>query len=475
MASWSLRAPWATAGVRARTTLVAMAVVGIVLALGFVLLADRTRARIEDSIVFAAETRALDVAALAEADALSGTILSSGVDQHVQVVEDGRVIAATFALDLVPPLADLQVPPGSASIIDLPESVFDEIEDSTGLIEDEGPYVLAARGYGNEDGDGTVLVASSLDAAAAAVNALRPLLWIGWPLTLAAVGVTVWFLTGWALRPVQAMSEEAASISASALDRRLPLPPADDEVRQLSATLNQMLTRLESAAIAQRQFVSDASHELKTPLATIRTMIEVARRDAEFDQWDALLGSLHGEIGRMDALVADLLALARYDEGAPRTAEREVDLDQVLGRVSELTARLYPNVVIDGTGIGAARVTGDEAALERLFANLGANAARHADRLVAFTCRVMGDRVVASVCDDGPGIPASDRERVFERFVRLDQARARPEGGTGLGLSVARAIARTHGGDVNVVDSDRGAQLEVTLPAREDNRFSGRS
>jgi signal transduction histidine kinase len=452
-----------------------MVVVGVVLALGFALLIDRTKARLEDSIADAAETRALDVATLAEAGALPGTIIASAGEQHVQVVEDGLVVAATFALDLFPPLSDTRPGPGETVRLDLPEAVFESIEEESGLIEDEGPYLLVARGYQVSTGRGTVLVASSIDAAATAVNALRPLLWIGWPVTLAAVGATVWFLTGWALRPVEAMSEEADEISAAALDRRLPVPRADDEIRHLATTLNQMLGRIEAAAVRQRQFVSDASHELKTPIATIRTMVEVAAGDPAFDDWDGMLAGLQRENARMDGLVADLLALARYDEGAPMAVLADVDLDQVLGRVSERIAGAFPAVTVDSSGIGAARVRGDEGALERLFTNLGANAARHATARVALACGVENGWVVARVTDDGPGIPAADRGRVFERFVRLDEARDRPRGGTGLGLAVARAIARTHGGDVRVVDTDRGATLEVMLPAGEQGGFSARS
>lgn len=475
MAEWSPRAPWATAGVRARTSLVAIVVVGVVLAVGFALLVDRTRARLEDSIAAAAETRALDVAVLAEAGALPGTIIATVGEQHVQVVEDGGVVAATFALDLVPPLSDVRPAPGEAVEFELPESVFETIEEESGLLEDEGPYLLVARGYSAASGPGTVLVASSLDAAAAAVNALRPLLWVGWPVTLTAVGATVWFLTGWALRPVEAMTEEAEEISATALDRRLPVPRADDEIRHLAATLNQMLERIESAAVRQRQFVADASHELKTPLATVLTMLEVAATDPEFGDWETLLADLRRENERMADLVGDLLALARYDEGAPPASLSDVDLDQVLGRVSERIAGAFPDLAVDGRAIGAARVGGDEDALERLFVNLGMNAARHAVGRVTFASRVLDGAVVAVVTDDGPGIPEADRERVFERFVRLEESRSRPHGGTGLGLAVARAIARSHGGEVEIVDADRGAIVQVTLPAREQGTFSARS
>ena len=169
----------------------------------------------------------------------------------------------------------------------------------------------------------------------------------------------------------------------------------------------------------------------------------------------------------MEGLVSDLLALARFDEGVVVSGAAEVDLDQVLGRVAEQIGVGFPEITVETGAIRAARVAGEANALEKLFSNLGTNAARHAAGTVSFTCEAQDDEVVVRVIDDGPGIPTGDCERVFERFVRLDEARGRPEGGTGLGLAVARAIARTHGGDVRVADSASGTVLEVVLPAAE--------
>ncbi len=230
-------------------------------------------------------------------------------------------------------------------------------------------------------------------------------------------------------------------------------------------TLNLMLDRLESSSIRQRQFVSDASHELKTPLATMRTMIEVAQADPDFSDWPGLLGDLKREDERIAGLVTDLLTLARFDEGAVAGVQEDVDLDQVLGRVAERTLREAPDVAVDVSGIEPSRVRGDSAALERLFWNLSLNAARYGNSRVALSCRETTDGlVVARVLDDGPGIDPSERERVFERFVRLDESRGRHQGGPGLGLAVARAIARSHGGDVRVGESATGTLFEVELP-----------
>ncbi|NNF88723.1 MAG: HAMP domain-containing histidine kinase [Acidimicrobiia bacterium] len=465
MADGRLRRAWSAAGVRARTTLVSVVVVGVVFLIGLLVIGDQAEKRLEDSIVSATETRALDVANLAEADALDEGIVTLSATQLIQVIEDGVVIAASPGLGDLPPMAAIEVRPGVTEEVDVAEAVFEAIEERSRFVEDESPYVVLARGYASDDGSGVVLVASSLSPAEAAGNALRTLLWIGFPLALAAVGLTVWFLTGWALRPVDAMRDEADAISAAALARRLPVPESKDEVRRLADTLNLMLERLESAAIRQRRFVSDASHELKTPLATMRTMIEVAESDPEFSDWPGLLTDLKREDERIESLVADLLTLARFDEGAVAGVQEDVDLDQVLGRVAERTARLAPDMTVVVLGIEPARVRGDAAALERLFWNLSLNAARYGTARIELSCRALPDGVAeVRVSDDGPGIAPADRERVFERFVRLDEARGRHEGGTGLGLAVARAIARSHGGDIRVGESPSGALFEVELP-----------
>lgn len=476
MASGRLSRAWSAAGVRPRITVIAVVVVGLVAALGLVLLSEQTQARLEDEIKSSAETRALDVASLASADALAGDIVTLSNDQLIQVVVDGEVIAASPGLGGVRPFFDATTAPNVTEEVEVTEAVFEAIEEQSPLIEDESPYVVIARGFESGEGPGVVLVASSLSPAEAAVNALRPVLWVGFPIALAAVAAAVWFLTGRALRPVEAMREEAEAISAIALSRRLPQPESRDEVGRLAETLNRMLDRLESASVRQRRFVSDASHELKTPLATMRTMLEIATEEPGFSDWPQLMEGLQREESRMAGLVTDLLTLARFDEGAVETAHTEVHLDQLLGRVAERTKASMPSIAVDTSGIHAVRVRGDAYALETLFTNLSVNAAQHAGTGVVISCTANGDRVLAVIEDDGPGIPSEDRERIFERFVRLDESRQRDSGGTGLGLAVARAIARAHGGDVESVVATQGARLEVDLPVlKEPGSFSARS
>ena len=184
-------------------------------------------------------------------------------------------------------------------------------------------------------------MAASLEPAQEAVNALTPLLLVGLPIVLAVVGLVVWSLTGRALRPVEAMREEAEDITAAEFERRLPVPDSQDEVHRLALTLNDMLDRLELAAVQQRRFVADASHELKSPVAAMRTMLEVAARTPDFDDWDLLIADLTREDRRMERLVGDLLILARSDEGALALRRVEVDLDQVIGSEADAVAATF--------------------------------------------------------------------------------------------------------------------------------------
>jgi signal transduction histidine kinase len=225
-----------------------------------------------------------------------------------------------------------------------------------------------------------------------------------------------------------------------------------------------MLDRLEGAAGRQRQFVSDASHELRSPLTTIRTKVEVASLHPELVDWSEVTHTVLGEVDRLDDMVGDLLQLARLDETGGALASRgEVDLDEV---VNAETARLRAmGVEIDDSGVAAARVQGDRAALARLVRNLTDNAARHARSRVAVSVAMDDGDAVVRVDDDGPGVPLTDRERVFERFTRLDESRARGAGGAGLGLALVRAVAVAHGGSVRVLDAPLGgARFEARLP-----------
>jgi signal transduction histidine kinase len=285
------------------------------------------------------------------------------------------------------------------------------------------------------------------------------------PAMIVLVALAAWYFTGRALKPVEAIRQQAESITGSTMDRRVPEPDTDDEVGRLARTMNAMLDRLETSAQKQRQFVSDASHELRSPLASIRTNLEVALHNPERADWPAVAQRALAEDVRMEDTVSELLDLARLDEAegeAPLVTLPEVDLDEL---VLDDTVQ-QRRVPVDTSRVSAGRVHGRRDQLQRVVRNLLDNAARHAASTVAVELRSTDDTVELTVDDDGPGIRPDDRALVFERFTRLDDGRARDAGGLGLGLSMVKAITEHHGGTVVIEDAPiGGARLRVTLPA----------
>ncbi len=449
-------------GVRARLTLVAVVVVGVVLAAGGWLLVWLAGNRIEDAILDGAEARLDSLAAFAEGGTLEDPLPSRDAELIAQVIDaSGDVIAADRVLEGIPALAAPGLAVGETSEY-TSQDLLEPYED--GLVEDEGPYAVVVRGVELRAGTGVVLVAASLEPASNARRAVIPVLGVGLPLLLALLGAVTWLLTGRALRPVDRMRAEAVRISGAGLHRRLPVPGPRDEVRALAESLNDMLARLEDAMVRQRRFVADASHELKSPLAALQTMIDVALDDPDPSAREAARQDLAGEVDRMERLVSGLLVLASSDEGGAPARFVEVDLDQVAGREASAAAR-RSGVTVDASAIEPVRVLGDPDRLARLVRNLVDNAARHAAGQVWVGVAAANGDAVLTVSDDGPGIPQDQRERVFERFVRLDEGRSRDAGGAGLGLAVARAVARSHGGDVAVTDARHGgATFELRLP-----------
>jgi signal transduction histidine kinase len=287
---------------------------------------------------------------------------------------------------------------------------------------------------------------------------------VGLPALLVVAGLVAWSLAGRALRPVEAIRVEVAGISEGDLDRRVPVPPGNDEVGRLARTMNRMLARLERTSAQRRQFVSDASHELRSPLAALRTQLEVARASPASSDWPAVSATVLSEARRLEDLVDDLLLLAQSDEGQLLPGHQQVDLDELVLAEGE-RLRLQGRPAVDLHGVGAGRVLGDPGQLRRLVRNLVDNAERHAAGTVTLAVRRHDDTVVLEVADDGPGVPPADAARIFERFTRLEPSRDRRAGGTGLGLSIVGAIAAAHGGTVSLVEDAPGAHFRVCLPA----------
>lgn len=309
----------------------------------------------------------------------------------------------------------------------------------------------------------TVYAGTSLADEQATLDQVTRTMLAALPFLLLVVAGVTWLVTRRALRPVEGIRAEMAAITGSGdLTRRVPVPRSRDEIGRLARTTNQTLAALEQSVERQHRFVADASHELRSPIASLRTQIEVA------DQHPGLLdtGDLHHDVVRLQHLAADLLLLARLDAGE-QPGHARLDLTAL---VREEVARraptdpVAPEVRADDEDVP--QVLGSRSQLTRVLGNLLDNAQRHTATTITVTLARAGDDVVLTVADDGHGIAPADRPRVFERFVRLDEARSRDDGGAGLGLAIARDVVRNHGGDLTVTEAATGgAAFLVTLPS----------
>ena len=477
---------------RVRTTVVAVVVAGLAMAVGGLALVAVLRDTLTREVEAAARLRAEDVVSLLASDPAGQRSLTVDDPEEwiIQVLDEGgRVVRSSPNVEGLGPLARPR--PGESSEIAV---------EAGGPIEEDGTYLAVAVSAGALSGGGTggasagggppdvgaggaspggaspggraggwtVVVARSTETVTGATAAVGGLLGVGLPLLLAVVAVTTWFVVGRALAPVEAIRAEVDAISATALHRRVPDPPADDEIGRLATTMNRMLERLQRAQARQRRLVSDASHELRSPVAAIRQHAEVALAHPDRTTTTELATTVLAEDLRLQRLAEDLLLLTRADEHTLALRRRPVDLDDLvfdearrLRGVSELR--------VDTAQVSAGRVEGDAAGLRRVLGNLGDNAARHADRRVAFSVAERDGVVLLEVDDDGPGVPEAERERVFERFVRLDDARARDDGGSGLGLAIVAELVAAHGGTVTLASSPiGGTRVEVSLPRLND-------
>ncbi|MEU3185513.1 HAMP domain-containing sensor histidine kinase [Streptomyces sp. NPDC006923] len=308
------------------------------------------------------------------------------------------------------------------------------------------------------DGTGArVLVhaGASLAARQSAVGTAAVAMLVGLPVLLLVVGGVTWLVTRRALRPVEGIRREMAAITRSEdLSRRVPEPGTHDEVARLARTTNETLTALEAAVERQRRFVADASHELRSPIASLRTQLEVGEAHPELlDVPGAVADTV-----RLQRLAADLLLLARLDAGETPGRAR-FDLGALVREeVSQRTTDRIPVSLDLSAGL---EVTGSRGQVARVLGNLLDNAQRHAAASVTVSVRREDGWTVLAVGDDGAGVPEAERERVFERFVRLDDARSRDDGGAGLGLAIARDVARRHGGALTAGRSPAGGALFV--------------
>ncbi|WP_222861888.1 cell wall metabolism sensor histidine kinase WalK [Arthrobacter echini] len=317
-----------------------------------------------------------------------------------------------------------------------------------------------------------------------AISTVGWFLLAGVPVLLALAGTLIWFLVGRALRPVERIRATVAGISQQHLDERVEVPPTRDEIERLASTMNDMLTRLQSADAAQRRFVTDASHELRSPLATLTTGLEIAAADPSVTTWRETSGMLQTQANRMGYLVEDLLTLAKIDDAGLRFVMQDVDLDDLL--LEELARLKGVSQHAIRTHIEPARITADPQRITQVIRNLLNNADRHAATTITMNLttepgpttvtnpadkshdhglEAAGRTVILTVDNDGDRIPAAQRQRVFDRFVRLDASRTRESGGSGLGLAISQEIIRAHSGTIVTTETPAGhTRFEVILP-----------
>ncbi|GAA2083363.1 HAMP domain-containing sensor histidine kinase [Kitasatospora saccharophila] len=447
--------------VRARATFAATAVVALALSGTAVALLGVLQANLSRDVQQSAVRQADKVAALAEREHLPPVIAGPGgtivrvVDSDGKLVSTTPDLAVSYGVVLPRPQApEPPQPPGG------PLSYRQTFEPDGrayvgALVRDPEQRVVSVTVNG-PDGELTIYSAAPTGTVDAAGRTAAAALAVALPLLVALVALVTWRVTGRALRPVEAIRSEVAEITGHDLHRRVPVPRTADEVSRLAVTVNATLDRLEDAGQRQRRFIADASHELRSPIAVLRTQLEVALAHPDPESWPELLADALQDTVRLQDLAADLLLLARLDAADPVATEL-LDLDVLFADV--LDARPADRVPVRAELADGVRVLGNRTWLTRLLTNLVDNAQRYAEGRVEVRLAVEDGAAVLEVRDDGPGIPEPDRERVFERFTRLDDARSRELGGAGLGLAIARDLVEHHGGTLCAAGQPDGAEL----------------
>ena len=466
----TLGAWWRRRGLRARLTLAVSAGLAVALTAAALLLFNALRVSLTRGLDDTARQGAREVAALANAHRLPDPVPVADNTLTIQVLDvRGRIVDASPTADRLVPLIPFYV---ARSIAVSGQG----ISLAGGPMDIALPLRVVAV---HTDGDGVVIAAVSYAQVGGSLTAIGRVTVIGTPLLFLLFVLVTWLVTGAALRPIEELRRGAQEITGTAIarGRTLPVSEARDEVHSLAVTLNDMLARLEAAQQRQRGFVSDAAHELRSPIASIRTQLEVAVDHPDAVDWKHTAGGVLADTLRLARLAEDLLALARLDERADRPDRGQpVDLAGLAAAVAQRYGEARVPVI--ARSLNDCVVLGDAGGLDRMLVNLIDNAVRYAHSRVSVTARADGSWVVLSVSDDGPGIPAADAERVFGRFTRLDDARSREDtslagippygndqAGSGLGLAIVRATATAHGGTVRLEDAAPGLRAVVRLPA----------
>jgi len=409
------------------------------------LMATGLRWQLTDNLDEGLEQRADTIAAVV-GDTLP-TQLSADEDLLVQVVgSNGLVMSASANLAGAQPITSLR--PGIRNISNVP-----------GRPEE---FRVLVREIMSGSERVTLLVGVNNDDVTDPVTILTRLLAVTVPAVVLVLGALTWWLTGRTLRPVEKMRVELAEITGTNLGRRVAEPATGDEIDRLAHTMNETLDRLEGAIRRQQRFVADASHELRSPLTRIRAELEVDLASGDLSDPTRTEQSVLAETIDLQQLVEGLLQLARGDDDVKDSDFRPVDLDDIVLREAR-RLRERGRVAVDLKGVAAAQTIGDPHQLKRAVRNLLDNAERHAASTVTVGLAETDGRVLLTVCDDGDGISPEDRDVIFERFTRLDDARARGTGGAGLGLAIVRDIIKRHHGTVDL-DSRAETRFVVELP-----------
>ena len=444
-------------GIRLRSTVFVTLTLAVALLIGGVVITTELRSRLTENLDTTLSAAASDRAAALDRGADPSALVST--ELHETLVWIGRGDGTTLAsagrtMDTEPIVGLTADDLGTTSTRTVQYSELDDGVPRIGRDE----LRLAVSGSAGTDTDLVfVVVASETETIDGPVNDVIRLLLFGAPLLLVLVGGLTWFTADRALRPVELIRTSAENVRHHRDGQAISVPATGDEIERLAVTVNEMVARLADADARQRQFVGDASHELKSPLANLRIDIETGETTDE--QRTRYLG----QIDRLTDIVNDLLVLAAHDEGQP-LRRRPVDLDDVVFDALTAAGRDH-HCRIDIDHVSPTRLAGDAAQLRRLVRNLLDNATRHARSQVAVSLSSTTSEATLHVDDDGAGVAPPARATIFERFARSDSARDRSGGGTGLGLAIVKRTAERHGGTVTVGDSPLGgARFTVTLP-----------
>lgn len=443
--------------VRSRLTLTATALVTVALLIAGAVMVLVLHNVLLNSADNANTARASEIAsALAETGpaGVDDALLSAGQDiDLIQIVDDRGTVLRSSRSHPGGALG-AAVPPGQRTVVDGATAGPSDAE-----------YRATRLGVRSAAGDLTVEVGTAESALNRLVLLVAALCAAVFPVIVAAMAWLTYTFVGRALSPVERIRRRVDEISDADLAERVPVPATGDELETLARTMNAMLGRLETAQATQRRFVADASHELNSPLTSIYGLLDLADETGEPVDVETVRTLLLPEARRMRGLIADLALLARADEAGAPVRRTDVDLHRLVSDEAE-HVRAVAEHSVDADTVPAV-VQADSGQLARALRNLTDNAARYARSSVAIEMTATAGRVVIAVTDDGPGIPEADRARVFERFVRLDSARARSSGGSGLGLAIVAEIVHAHGGTYGADAGEAGgARFWFSLPVR---------